>query len=91
MSTTVRVPTIMRQHTNGRDQIVVEGDTLEAVLRHLAATQPDLTRRLVNEQFRVHRFINIYVNDEDVRYTGDLETPVPVGADITIVPAVAGG
>jgi len=91
MGVQVRVPTIMRRHTG--DEAVVEGDgpTLRALLEDLDGRHPGLLRSIVTSDGVIHRFVNVYVNDEDVRYLGGLETEVSDGDVVAILPAVAGG
>ena len=90
MGVTVRIPTIMRVHTGGEKNVVGEGDTLGELLADLNARHAGLSERVV-EGGRIRRFVNVYVNDEDVRFTGGLDTPLHDGDGVTILPAVAGG
>ncbi len=87
----VRIPTILRPHAGGAKSVAGSGDTLAALLSDLDSRHPGLRGRLVTDQGALHRFVNVYVNDEDVRFTGALETPVKDGDSVTILPAVAGG
>ena len=91
MSVEVRIPTILRPHTGGEARLTAEGTTLREVLQHLDASHPGLLARVVSTDGSLHRFVNVYVNDEDVRYLGALETDVADGDVISILPAVAGG
>jgi molybdopterin converting factor small subunit len=87
----VRIPTILRTHTGGEKTVNGSGDTLRALLDDLDGQYAGLRGRLVTDEGSLHRFVNVYVNDEDVRFTGALETPVKEGDHVTILPAVAGG
>lgn len=90
MAVTVSIPTILRTHTSGEKSVQVSGVTLAEVIDSLEADHAGLKARLVKEG-TLHRFINVYVNDEDVRFTGGLEAKVADGDTVTILPAVAGG
>ncbi len=91
MAIDVRIPTILRSQTGGAKTVPGSGDTLAALLADLDSRHPGLRGRLVTSDGALHRFVNVYVNDEDVRFTGALETPVKDGDSVTILPAVAGG
>ncbi|MFD9337744.1 MoaD/ThiS family protein [Streptomyces sp. NPDC060028] len=96
MSVIVRVPTILRTYTGGaRDvRVAVEGvgaQTVAGVLNALESGHPGILARVVDEEGRLRRFVNLYVDDEDVRGCGGLAAPVPPGSELVIVPAVAGG
>jgi sulfur-carrier protein len=91
MAIDVRVPTILRTYTGGEKKVEATGDTLAAVLTDLDSRHSGLRGRLVTDEGELHRFVNIYVNDEDVRFTGSLETKIADGDTVTILPAVAGG
>ena len=90
MAVTVSIPTILRTHTGGEKSVEVTGSTLAEVIDSLEADHAGLKARLVKEGV-LHRFVNVYVNDEDVRFTGGLEAKVADGDNVTILPAVAGG
>lgn len=90
MSVTVSIPTILRPHTGGEKRVPASGDTLAAVIGDLEANHPGIAARLL-EDGKLHRFVNIYVNDEDVRFSGGLTTAIADGDSVTILPAVAGG
>jgi sulfur-carrier protein len=90
MTVTVSVPTILRTHTGGEKRVSASGDTLKAVIDDLEANYSGITERLVDKD-KLHRFVNIYVNDEDVRFSGGLDTTISDGDSVTILPAVAGG
>ena len=91
MAIEVRVPTILRSYTGGAKVVEGSGDTLGALIDDLDSKHPGLKNRLVTEEGALHRFVNVYVNDEDVRFTGALDTEVKDGDSVTILPAVAGG
>jgi MoaD family protein len=91
MSVEVRIPTILRQYTAGAKSVSGEGDTIADLLTNLDASYPGLRGRLVTEQGGLHRFVNVYVNDEDVRFLGALDAKLNDGDSVTILPAVAGG
>ena len=90
MAVTVSIPTILRSHTGGEKRVEASGATLSAVIDDLDANHAGIKDRLINDG-KLHRFVNVYVNDEDVRFSGGLETPVAEGDSVTILPAVAGG
>ena len=90
MAIEVRVPTILRSYTGGEKVVTAEGASLEAVVLDLDARYPGIAERLVDEA-GLRRFVNVYLNDEDVRFLEGLQTPVADADSITILPAVAGG
>ncbi|MFZ5850391.1 MAG: ubiquitin-like small modifier protein 1 [Actinomycetota bacterium] len=90
----VRVPTILRSYTGGAAQVsvpVAAGGTLADVLAALDAAYPGIRGRVVDEAGRLRRFVNVYVDDEDVRFAAGLDTPAAGGAQVSVIPAVAGG
>ena len=91
MAIEVRVPTILRSYTGGSKVVQGSGDTLSGLIDDLDAKHSGLKGRLLTPEGGLHRFVNIYVNDEDVRFLGSLETPLKDGDSITVLPAVAGG
>jgi molybdopterin converting factor small subunit len=93
MSVTVSIPTILRPHTGGEKRVSASGDTLGAVISDLEVNYSGITERLIDSDNpgKLHRFVNIYVNDEDVRFSGGLGTTIADGDSVTILPAVAGG
>ncbi|GAA1670412.1 MoaD/ThiS family protein [Fodinicola feengrottensis] len=91
MAIEVRIPTILRTYTGGAKTVSGAGDTLDELLNDLDKQHPGLRGRLITEDGSLHRFVNVYVNDEDVRFTGSLETKLADGASVTVLPAVAGG
>jgi molybdopterin converting factor small subunit len=90
MSIEVRIPTILRPYTKDQKTVEAEGATLSAVISNLDAQFAGIGERLL-EDGALRRFINIYINDEDVRFLGSLDAQVKDGDSITILPAVAGG
>ena len=90
MAIEVRIPTILRQYTGGEKAVAGTGDTLADLLTDLDARHPGLRERLVKDG-SLHRFVNVYVNDEDVRFLGSLDAKLSDGDNVTILPAVAGG
>jgi sulfur-carrier protein len=91
MAVQVKLPTILRKHAGGEPKVIAEGATLRDVLGDLESRYPGITKNVLSEDGGLHRFINVYLNDEDVRYLGSLETPVADGDTVSILPAVAGG
>ena len=91
MSIEVRVPTVLRKHTGGEKKVDGDGATLRELVDDLDRSNPGLRPALVGEDGQLHRFINVYVNDEDVRFLGGIETPLEDGDTVSILPAVAGG
>jgi sulfur-carrier protein len=87
----VRLPTVLRTHAGGASVVQVDGSTVGEVLAKLVAEYPGLAGQVVQDDGTLHKFVNIYVNDDDVRYLDGVETPVPDGAELSILPAVAGG
>jgi molybdopterin converting factor small subunit len=90
MSVEVSIPTILRTHTGGEKRVSADGATLQAVIADLEANYSGISERLVDNG-KLNRFVNIYVNDEDVRFSGGLDTEIGDGDSVTILPAVAGG
>ena len=90
MSVEVSIPTILRTHTGGEKRVSATGTTLQAVISDLESNYSGISERLVDNG-KLHRFVNIYVNDEDVRFSGGLATAISDGDSVTILPAVAGG
>jgi molybdopterin synthase sulfur carrier subunit len=91
MAVTVKLPTILRKFAADEPKVGADGATLRDVLRDLEQKYPGITKNVVSEDGGLHRFINVYLNDEDVRYLGSLETEVSEGDTVSILPAVAGG
>ncbi len=91
MAIDVRIPTILRQYTGGAKSVSGTGDTLADLLADLDTRHPGIAARLLTEAGGLHRFVNVYVNDEDVRFLGALDAKLNDGDAVTILPAVAGG
>jgi len=91
VSVTVRLPTIMRSNAGGQSEISAEGATIGEIIDDVVRQFPGTASHLRAPDGGVHRFVNVYLNDEDVRYLGKLETKVGEGDTVSIVPAVAGG
>ncbi|MEO9322998.1 MoaD/ThiS family protein [Nocardioides sp. C4-1] len=91
MSVSVRVPTILRTYTDGESEVSAEGATLADVLDSLESSFPGIKARIVDEDGKLRRFVNVYVGNDDVRFLDDLATVTPDGTQISVIPAVAGG
>ena len=90
MAVTVRIPTPLRTLTGGADEVSVDGGTVSEVIESLEASHPGMKDRLCDEK-GVRRFVNIYANEEDIRFLDNLETTLKEGDTLSIVPAIAGG
>ena len=90
MAIRIHIPTPMRQHTEGQAVVEASGATVQAALDQLGQKHPALVQRLF-ENGQVRRFVNVYLNDEDIRYLDNLDTAVKDGDEVSIIPAVAGG
>ncbi|RJK97775.1 MoaD/ThiS family protein [Vallicoccus soli] len=91
MSVSVRIPTILRTYTKGESEVSAEGSTLAEVIASLDASYPGIGARVLDDAGKLRRFVNVYVGDEDVRFADGLQTPTPEGAQVSVIPAVAGG
>jgi molybdopterin synthase sulfur carrier subunit len=91
MSVNVRIPTTMRPISGGSSTVQVEGATLGDVLKALETAHPGFGERLFDESGALRKFVNVFVADDDVRYLEGLDTKVPDGETVSIIPAVAGG
>src|ERR1700710_2823364 len=91
MSVKVRIPEVLRKFTGGNDQVLVEASTVAEMIDALEKNHPGLKERICDTQGNVKRFINVFVNEEDIRFQENLETPLAAGADVSILPAIAGG
>lgn len=87
----VRVPTPLRPMTGGKSEVEIEGHTIAQLIENLGAAHPGLKERLYDEKGDVRRFINIYVNEEDIRFLTGKDTPLKDGDEVSIIPAIAGG
>jgi MoaD family protein len=90
MSIRVHIPTPLRQYTGSQAVVEASGPTVQALLEDLAQKYPGISQRLFDNG-QVRRFVNVYLNDEDIRYLDSLGTPVQPGDEVSIIPAVAGG
>ena len=91
MSVNVKIPTPLRKITNGEDTVVSEGGNLRDCIDSLELRYPGIKERLCDNELGLRRFVNVYVNGEDVRFLQGLETVLRSGDEVSIVPAVAGG
>jgi sulfur-carrier protein len=91
MSVTVRIPTILRTYTGGESEVTAEGATLADVLDDLEAKYAGVRARILDDAGDIRRFVNVYVGNDDVRFLDGLATATPDGAQLSIIPAVAGG
>ncbi len=91
MPVDVRLPTVLRAQAGGQSTVAVEGATIGDVLDDLVARYPGIAGQILDAEGGLHRFVNVYVNDDDVRYLSLLDTPVAPGDQVSILPAVAGG
>lgn len=91
MSVQVRIPTPLRKFTAGQEMVSVEGGTVGEALANLGEAHPELKAKIFGNDGKVRRFVNVFANDEDIRFQEKLETPLSEGDQISIVPAIAGG
>jgi sulfur-carrier protein len=91
MAVTVRIPSQLRPLAGGRQEVSTEEGTVGEVLKALDAAHPGFADRLFDDSGRLRRFVNVFLAEEDIRFLEGLDTPVPAGATLSIVPAVAGG
>jgi molybdopterin synthase sulfur carrier subunit len=91
MPVRVRVPTPLRRFTAGSDEVAASGDSIKAVLQDLDRRHPGIGERLLDEKGELRRFVNVYLNGDDIRFLSQLDSKVKDGDDISIVPAIAGG
>ena len=91
MPKTVRIPTPLRKLTNSEELVEVNAGTVGEVIAELQARFPGIQERLVDEKGEVRRFVNVYVNEEDIRFLNNQQTPLKDGDEISIIPAIAGG
>jgi molybdopterin synthase sulfur carrier subunit len=87
----VRIPTPLRKLTQNKEIVDAEGSTIREVLDDLENSYPGLKERICDEQDNIRRFVNVFVNDEDIRFLQESETPLKSGDEVSIVPAIAGG
>lgn len=91
MAVKVRIPVLLRTLTNGESEVSAEGGTIEELLANLEAAYPGMRERFYDEQGKLRRFINIYVNSEDIRFLDGEKTALKEGDEVSIVPAIVGG
>jgi sulfur-carrier protein len=91
MSVEVKIPTVLRKHTDGQATVPAAGGTLRELIDDIAQRFPEFRDQVVSDDGDLHRFINVYVNDEDVRYLESMDTKISDGDTVAILPAVAGG
>jgi molybdopterin converting factor small subunit len=87
----IHIPTPLRAYAEKKPSLHVSGGTVGEGLRNLTSTHPDLKKHLFTEEGKLRAFVNVYVNDEDIRYLKNVDTAVKEGDDVTIVPSIAGG
>jgi sulfur-carrier protein len=87
----VRIPTPLRKLTQNQEIVQIEGATIRDVINNLEQSYPGLKERICDEQNNIRRFVNVFVNDEDIRFLQEAETAVKPGDEVSIVPAIAGG
>jgi molybdopterin converting factor small subunit len=87
----IRLPTVLRPHAGGHSSVEVEGSTIGEVLSNLVEANPGMKDQVLTADGALHRFVNVYLNDDDVRYLDSLATLVANGDTVSILPAVAGG
>lgn len=91
MPAKVRIPTPLRKLTNNEEVVEVDGGTIGAIITELQSRYPGIKERLLDDNGAVRRFVNVYVNEEDIRFLQNQQTPVKSGDEISIIPAIAGG
>jgi molybdopterin synthase sulfur carrier subunit len=91
MTIPVRIPTPLRKLTDNQEVVEAQGSTIREVINSLERNYPGLKERICDEQDNIRRFVNIFLNDEDIRFLNESETPVKLGDEVSIVPAIAGG
>ena len=91
MSKKVRIPTPLRKLTNNEELVEVTGSTVGEIIGELQTRYPGFQERLLDENGQIRRFVNIYVNEEDVRFLKNQDTPLQEGDEVSIIPAIAGG
>src|ERR671914_1132179 len=91
MSVRVRVPTPLRKFTQGADEVNAQGNNIRSIVEDLEKNYPGIKERICDETGKVRRFVNVYVNGDDIRFLQNLETALKEGDSISIIPAIAGG
>ena len=88
---TVRIPTPLRKHTEGKEEVTATGATIGEIIADLEKNYPGIQARICDESGAVRKFVNIFANEEDIRYLANLDTPVKDSDEVSIIPAIAGG
>src|SRR3954463_5293152 len=91
MPVKVRIPEVLRKLTNGSDLVAIEAATVKEMIDNLEKAHPGIKERICDEKGNVRRFVNVFVNEEDIRFQENLDTPLVAGAEVSILPAIAGG
>ena len=91
MAVKVRIPTPLQRVTNGQGEVTCEGGTVSELLADLERRHPGIKERICDEQGKLRRFVNVFINDEDIRFMKGDQTPVKDGDEVSIIPAIAGG
>jgi sulfur-carrier protein len=91
MSVSVRIPTTLRPLSGGQSEVSLDGSDVRSVIANLDGAHPGFADRLLDDEGNLRRFVNVFVADDDIRFLDGLDTPVPDGAEVAIIPAVAGG
>ena len=91
MSVNVRIPTVMRPATGGAATVSVDGESVREVLEALTAVHPEVAERIFDDAGKLRRFVNVFVDEDDIRYSDGLDTKVLAGQTVSLLPAVAGG
>lgn len=91
MSVSVRIPTPLRKFTNNQDTVAVEATSVAQLLDSLEAAHPGIKERLCDDKGKLRRFVNVFANDEDIRFLDGVDTALKDGDEVSIVPAIAGG
>ncbi|MCP4444561.1 MAG: MoaD/ThiS family protein [Myxococcales bacterium] len=88
---TVRIPTPLRKHTDGQEEVSASGTTIDEILTDLDKNYPGIKARICDEYGAVRKFVNIFANEEDIRYLDNLQTPIKDSDEVSMIPAIAGG
>ena len=91
MAVNVRIPEVLRKLTNGSDMVSLEAGTVGQMIEALEKAHPGIKERICDEKGNVRRFVNVFVNEEDIRFQENLDTPLAAGTEVSILPAIAGG
>ena len=91
MAVKVRIPTPLRKLTNGKDEVSADGKNVKEAIDNMEKQYPGLKERICEGDGKLRRFVNIYVNDEDIRFKSNIDTELKAGDEVSIIPAIAGG